>query len=144
MGVSISRESPGSAISQAGKGSSIPPVEVDFEELNSSSAASIYSPLRPGFIRTVTIIPSEERWGPVECVLEQAFLANPPEYSAVSYTWGSESKPGTITLNKMSFMVTDNLLIALLHLRARGFRGPLWIDALCERTCGSLISSQLG
>jgi hypothetical protein len=140
MGASVSRESSRNSKSQAENGSLMPPREVEHEEFNRSSAASIYSPLNPGFIRTVTIVPSEERWGPVECILEQAPLADPPEYNAVSYTWGSKSNPGTITLNKRPFMVTDSLLIALMHLRARGLYGPLWIDALCERTHGSLIS----
>lgn len=115
--------------------------EVDLEEANRLSGASIYSGLKHGFIRFITILPSLDRHDSVECVLEECPLANSPPYKALSYTWGSKSNPGAITVNDKSFLVTRNLLVALLHLRALGFRGPLWIDAICTLPSASRYSA---
>ena len=114
--------------------------EVDLEEANRLSGASVYSDLEPGFIRVVIVLPSLDEHDSVECVLEECPLANSPPYMALSYTWGSKSNPGTIAVNHKSFLVTRNLLVALLHLRALGFSGLLWIDAICTVPSASKYS----
>ncbi|KAF4630773.1 hypothetical protein G7Y89_g7369 [Cudoniella acicularis] len=52
-------------------------------------------------------------------------------YEALSYTWGSTSSTGTITLNGCPFEVTKNLEAALRHLREQDALRTLWVDAIC-------------
>lgn len=115
-------------------------IVVDPDMANRLASESIYSDLKPGFIRTVTILPSEFRFDPVEYILTEAPLANPLVYNALSYTWGSKSNPCAIAINNISFLVTRNLLIALIHLRALGFNGPLWIDAICKNIVPKMVN----
>jgi hypothetical protein len=52
-------------------------------------------------------------------------------YDALSYTWGDVEKNATIKINGMKARVTENLFMALHHLRPmEGYR-ILWIDAVC-------------
>jgi hypothetical protein len=59
----------------------------------------------------------------------------PPEYvrdyAAVSYTWGSESRPCEIMINGNKMAVTKNAYLALRDLRYQEKDRILWIDALC-------------
>jgi hypothetical protein len=105
--------------------------EVDLEEANRQSANAIFSPLAPGFTRTVTILPADDTHAAVECVVTEANLSNPLEFKALSYTWGSKADLGMILLNRKPFLVTKCLLMALTQLREMGYTDPLWIDALC-------------
>jgi hypothetical protein len=58
---------------------------------------------------------------------EEAFF----EYEALSYTWGGSDQPCSITLNGKGMPVTENLSLALRHLRDPKQDRILWIDALC-------------
>jgi len=64
----------------------------------------------------------------------------PPQYEALSYTWGSKENPKPISIKtpKMLkldivsiFHVTQNLFEALQHLRYSDKPRTLWIDAIC-------------
>jgi hypothetical protein len=52
------------------------------------------------------------------------------EYAALSYTWGSADHSIPILVNNRVSLITENLYLALLHLRQRNVT-MLWVDALC-------------
>lgn len=52
-------------------------------------------------------------------------------YDALSYTWGDESRRGTILVDGLPLSITENLHSALVHLRHPRRRRVLWVDALC-------------
>jgi hypothetical protein len=60
-----------------------------------------------------------------------------PKYEALSYAWGSEDRPATISVHDFSaakngsLTVTQNLAEALQHLRYEDRGRILWIDAIC-------------
>jgi hypothetical protein len=52
-------------------------------------------------------------------------------YEALSYTWGSESRPCEVMMNRRRMEVTKNAYLALRDLRYKEKDRVLWIDALC-------------
>ncbi|PMD45966.1 HET-domain-containing protein, partial [Hyaloscypha variabilis F] len=66
---------------------------------------------------------------PISCVLEKVSLKDPPKYLALSYRWGGTGRQ--ILVNGKPFTVTDNLEIALQHLRKDWEPLTLWVDAIC-------------
>ena len=57
-------------------------------------------------------------------------LLDAPEYTALSYVWGSPDRVDSVTLNGKSLPVTENLY-RLLH-RARELKDTyMWVDAIC-------------
>ncbi|UZP43499.1 hypothetical protein NXS19_011311 [Fusarium pseudograminearum] len=54
-----------------------------------------------------------------------------PFYTALSYVWGTTTKPKLIHCNSIPFYVTQNLYSALIHLRDKSRPIVLWIDAIC-------------
>jgi ankyrin repeat protein len=71
---------------------------------------------------------------PLQCELFESKLAPPQDvedYAALSYTWGSNSRPCEITINGSKMRVTKNAYLALRDLRDRERDRVLWIDALC-------------
>jgi hypothetical protein len=94
---------------------------------------SVYEPLDSvkSQIRLLKLLPgsSSQR---VEC---SSFTASLDEkelkYEALSYTWGSPRSPGTILLNKVPFLATENLEAALRCLRQPDESRILWVDAIC-------------
>jgi ankyrin repeat protein len=72
--------------------------------------------------------------GPViECMLYQAYLdgTDTVPYDALSYTWGGTDKTSTVTVNRKTFDITENLHSALQHLRSENTDTILWVDAIC-------------
>ena len=53
------------------------------------------------------------------------------DYTALSYTWGSLSRPCDIIVNGSNMTVTKNAYLALRDLRYQEKDRILWIDALC-------------
>jgi len=53
------------------------------------------------------------------------------DYAALSYTWGSKSRPCEIMINGSIMTVTKNAYLALRDLRYQEKDRILWIDALC-------------
>jgi hypothetical protein len=53
------------------------------------------------------------------------------DYIALSYTWGSKSRPYEIMINGSKMTVTKNAYLALRDLRYQENDPILWIDALC-------------
>jgi hypothetical protein len=95
-----------------------------------------YSPLSvPTAIRLLRLLPSDEHSTDLKCELfeyplgDSDTLSHP--YEALSYVWGSEKKPESITVNNQNFSVTKNLHAALLRLRDRFCCRVIWADAIC-------------
>ncbi|KAI8949089.1 heterokaryon incompatibility protein-domain-containing protein [Xylaria longipes] len=95
-----------------------------------------YSPL-PGLkaIRLLRLLPHQKENASIECELFDYPLTGPGEgphlYEALSYAWGSQYKPYSISINSSKFPVTANLYTALLRLRDRFIVRILWVDAIC-------------
>jgi ankyrin repeat protein len=71
---------------------------------------------------------------PIQCQLFESKLALPEhicDYAAISYTWGSISRPCDIIVNGGNMTVTKNAYLALRDLRHRERHQVLWIDAIC-------------
>ncbi|KAF2474382.1 HET-domain-containing protein [Lindgomyces ingoldianus] len=85
----------------------------------------------PSF-RLIRLFKGED--GPIQCELFDAWLHDAEEimeYEALSYTWGGTEKPYEVEINKKRMSVTDNLSLALRHLRYQHQDRILWIDAIC-------------
>lgn len=92
-------------------------------------------------IRLVQILPYETNEGDpehclVRCTIIQASLEDIPEYIALSYAWGDNTKNKTILLNGRRMEITTSLDVALRHLQSSGTKGHnfgarrIWVDAL--------------
>ncbi|KAB8228791.1 HET domain-containing protein [Aspergillus alliaceus] len=96
-----------------------------------------YSPLPagPSIIRVLRLLPNEDSTIPIKCQLISYSLPTTGKghhlYEALSYVWGSESKPQCIFIDGCALPVTDNLYTALLHLRDYQLPRILWVDAVC-------------
>ena len=68
----------------------------------------------------------------IRCSVAKYSLNAPPQYEALSYTWGASHYGRTIIVNGVSnFPVTDNLFSALRRLRRQDQPRVLWVDAIC-------------
>jgi ankyrin repeat protein len=70
----------------------------------------------------------------IRCELFDAWLHDKDgiiEYDALSYTWGGARKPDEIEINRRKLAITENLCMALKHLRYPDRDRILWIDAIC-------------
>jgi len=66
--------------------------------------------------------------------LEQVLLDDASNYEALSYVWGSTADPVPILVGssrRHTISVTQNLAIALQHLRNPNRSRSLWVDAVC-------------
>ncbi|KAE8442534.1 hypothetical protein EG329_003249 [Mollisiaceae sp. DMI_Dod_QoI] len=68
---------------------------------------------------------------PVRCAITHATLEQPPEYNALSYTWGDASITTPILVDGVECQVTASLEAGLRHLRTKDEVVILWVDALC-------------
>jgi hypothetical protein len=113
-------------------------IQSPLEKLNAEAAKLIYTDLLPDEIHIITLFPGEKDT-PLVCELNVSALpitrsiavADMPKYEALSYVWGAQENPSTLTLNGQTYYITRNLESAL-----RGIRFPdspvvIWIDALC-------------
>jgi hypothetical protein len=99
-----------------------------------------YSPLSQGAnnIRLLRLMPhaivSTERTK-LQCELFEYSLQDVHRrthlYEALSYTWGGEEKPYSITIKEHKLDVTANLYAALLRLRDYSLERIIWVDAIC-------------
>lgn len=102
----------------------------------SNAADSPFRPLNPS-LRQIRLLRIDPNPSDLSAVLEIVSLDDGPEYTALSYTWGTEMSSGVgIALNGQGqtwrLPITRNLQVVLEHLCA-GKDGPvtLWVDALC-------------
>ena len=92
-----------------------------------------YTSLKNGEIRIVELHPgrgADRIQGSLKVVSAES--QTPERYSALSYTWGSESQlRSTIVLDGQQFEVRQNLFEALQQLRYQNRSRHLWVDAIC-------------
>ncbi|KAK5658629.1 hypothetical protein OQA88_2022 [Cercophora sp. LCS_1] len=87
--------------------------------------------LKPGELRIVEIHPGE--WDELaRCTLRRYVLDDPsrPDYTALSYAWGSMHLTDAIILNGEPWNATMNMCGALDFLRDRKDGVRLWVDAV--------------
>lgn len=94
-----------------------------------SDSSQIYRTLDEKMFRLLQIRPAYSL-GTVECDLVHVDLNSPREYVALSYTWDQRAPSVPILVNGRMVTVSENLYLALVHLRKRGVES-LWVDALC-------------
>lgn len=68
---------------------------------------------------------------PLVCSMMLARLSNMPYVEAISYTWGSNEKPFTISCDNRDVNITHNLRDALRQVRHEHFTRLLWADSIC-------------
>ncbi|KUI58139.1 Heterokaryon incompatibility protein 6, OR allele [Cytospora mali] len=98
-----------------------------------------YSPLSPDTddIRLLTLKPGKEADGIAITLQHCPLVAAAGQYEAFSYVWGSTDDPTTIEVEGVlpignSFLsITQNLAVALRHLRSPDVSRIFWIDAIC-------------
>jgi hypothetical protein len=96
-----------------------------------------YLPLNEGAgeIRLISLLPGPFS-SPIRVMLESTPFSpeTPPQFEALSYTWGSAENPIDIFVGSSgcyTLAVTQNLAEALPYLRLEDRSRTLWIDAIC-------------
>jgi hypothetical protein len=90
---------------------------------------------QPDSIRLLQLLPREEDPKNLRCNLFEYPLRNCDNsshpYEALSYVWGSETKPRFILIDGQNLGVTENLYTLLLRLQAHNCSRIIWVDAVC-------------
>lgn len=131
-----------SSIQFAGSSSSFPveadilDVDFDIASIGSISESNERYALLPlsqeaREIRLLELLPSRSLEAPIECKLFKVSRLDGPIFSALSYTWGTKRHEVPISVNGKDWYVTENLFMALFHLRSREVPLVLWVDAIC-------------
>ena len=85
----------------------------------------------PQQFRILTIFPGEGS-DPILTRLETFSLNTAPKFEALSYHWGTDpSRAHSISVDASDLKVTNELHVALLHLRLPARPRKMWIDAIC-------------
>ncbi|KAF5613349.1 ACB 4-hydroxyacetophenone monooxygenase [Fusarium sp. NRRL 25303] len=85
-------------------------------------------------IRLLRLLPHQDQYAPINCQLFHCTLESSGgirPYEALSYVWGSDYKPESISLDGCRLPIGESLFSAVLHLRDRSIERILWIDAIC-------------
>ncbi len=85
-------------------------------------------PLTGNTIRLLEIQPGTPP-EPLRCRLVEASLSAVPNYSAISYEWGTSEVYVTIILNDKPFGIRPNLWTFVIHLQDSDTPKVLWVDA---------------
>lgn len=96
-----------------------------------STTHPAYRNIDQGHTRLFKILPGEP--GSILCInIEPVSLLNAPEYTAISYAWGSAHASWEIKVNGSKFLVPTNLMRFLKQARSSVgmFSSWLWIDML--------------
>ncbi|PMD32080.1 HET-domain-containing protein, partial [Hyaloscypha variabilis F] len=77
--------------------------------------------------------PSDDKGVVIKAKLEVIPLATPIAFEALSYVWGRRRQRRAMQLGSSArmFSATENLIVALRHLRYPDRTRTLWVDALC-------------
>ncbi|KAN0089924.1 Heterokaryon incompatibility protein (HET) domain containing protein [Hyaloscypha variabilis] len=90
---------------------------------------------RPGgpHMRVLHLEPSDDKGAVIKAKLEVIPLATPIAFEALSYVWGRRRQRRAMQLGSSArmFSATENLIVALRHLRYPDRTRTLWVDALC-------------
>lgn len=93
-----------------------------------------YSKLAEGSIRLLRLLPDQDKQSQIQCQLFEFALLNSHStcpYEALSYVWGFDNKPCSVTVNSGDLRIGSNLHAALSSLRHSTLERIIWIDALC-------------
>ncbi|KAF5708940.1 Pfs domain-containing protein [Fusarium globosum] len=94
-----------------------------------------YSPLPDGCIRLLRLIPHLDEHAPIQGQLFDYPLLGSGKgthlYEALSYVWGSETKPQSVCTDNGCLPITTNLHMALKRLRDCSLVRIIWVDAIC-------------
>jgi hypothetical protein len=89
----------------------------------------------PTNIRLLRLLPSEDDPKNLRCELFEHPLRKSDKpsypYEALSYVWGSEEKPKSITVDNQNLHITQNLYTVLLRLQDHSCPRVIWVDAIC-------------
>jgi hypothetical protein len=81
--------------------------------------------------RLITICPSKRDTAEIRIELHQFSIDEPPQYEALSYTWGGQTPTMPIICNDRTLLITENAFSAIRRLRCHSKARKLWIDAIC-------------
>jgi hypothetical protein len=99
-------------------------------ERKALAASKLYQQTLSGRkIRLLRILPGFTLTN-IECEFLYVDLDSSPDYVALSYTWGQQTPSVSVLVNRKVVQVSENLYLALLHLRKRGST-RVWVDAIC-------------
>jgi hypothetical protein len=87
-------------------------------------------PYQMGDFRLLRIEPGQGE-DPLEGTLITARLSNPNFYIAISYVWGSSTKPFSIWTEGGTLPITASLRTALRYIRDKQVPVVIWADAVC-------------
>jgi hypothetical protein len=86
-------------------------------------------------IRLLRLLPSEKDSDSLQGELSEFSLRKSQRstlpYEALSYCWGNDEKPNSISIGNKNLRITQNLHGALQQLRYPDYPRILWIDAIC-------------
>lgn len=84
-------------------------------------------------IRLLRVAPSSnlDSNAPLVCSIVKTRLELAPVYTALSYAWGNDVATTSLSVDGVSFMIRQNLHLALLALRYVSLERILWVDAIC-------------
>ncbi len=94
----------------------------------------VYQPLAIDNIRLLRILPRRDEQPTIACHVFDVPLVGSETtylYEALSYVWGSEEKPRSISIDGCDFAVGENLYAALCSLQHAHLERIIWIDAVC-------------
>ena len=100
------------------------------------SSSYHYPDLLEGSVRLVRLLPRDPAASEnsrIKCCFLPCPLLNSETthpFEALSYAWGSEENPKSISVDGCDFLVGANLYSALLHLQDDFIERILWVDAL--------------
>ncbi|KAF1995054.1 hypothetical protein P154DRAFT_379511, partial [Amniculicola lignicola CBS 123094] len=101
------------------------------ESQTQRSGTYAYRPLRNhGEIRLIELLPGKGEM-PLEGTIRHASLKNPGEFLALSYAWGTATKPFTLSTPEGSIPITISLDNALRRVRDTESPTLIWADAIC-------------
>ncbi|KAI8635512.1 heterokaryon incompatibility protein-domain-containing protein [Xylariaceae sp. FL1651] len=106
------------------------------ESYTATSVSAKYRPLLRNSktgqaeIRLLKILPGKGS-EPLCCELIYSQIANPPEYEALSYCWGSATLVAELHCDGILIFVSANLAAALQIFRRATSSRMLWVDAIC-------------
>ena len=97
-------------------------------------------PQNSNAIRLLRLLPSRDSPEHIRCELFEYTMQNSATnlYEALSYCWGGEEKPKSVSIisdqdqkSTWELAVTENLYVALSHLRDFILPRVIWVDAVC-------------
>ena len=90
-----------------------------------------YEPLEAGSLRLILLLEADDLEDDLECAILHKPLLSKPEYTALSYVWGTERDNCAIYVGDKYLSIGTNLDTALRYLRRKDRSLCLWVDALC-------------